>query len=191
VLVAAGLVVAFFTSKICLIISLFALVIFMTYSTKGKRTGLLGNFLVSTCVAIPFIYGSFTLGSEIKLNVILFSILAFLSNTGREVTKGIVDIKGDRSRNIRTIAVAHGAHSAAYTASAFYILAVALSILPWRWGLVSIWYIPPIILTSVGFILTTISLLRDYSRENARKIKKIALIWMITGLLSFALGTIA
>ncbi len=190
-LVAIGLIAAFFTSILCLIISLFALVIFMAYSTKGKRTGLLGNFLVSTCVAIPFIYGSFTISNEIKLNAILFSILAFLSNTGREITKGIADIEGDRSRNIRTIAAIQGAHKAAIMASAFYILAVILSILPWAWGLVSIWYVPPIIITDTGFILTSILLIRDHSRDNAKRIKKMVLIWMIAGLISFVLGIMA
>ncbi len=188
VLIAVGLISAFFTNMICLIISLIALVIFITYSTKGKHTGLFGNLLVSACVAIPFIYGSLTLGGGIKLIVILFSILAFLSNTGREITKGIVDVEGDRSQNIRTIAVIYGARSAAHMATALYISAVALSILPWIWSLVSFSYIPPIIITDGGFIAISVLLLRDYSRESARKIKKLALIWMIAGLLSFTLG---
>jgi len=84
--------------------------------------------------------------------------------------------------------VTYGARSAAHMATALYISAVALSILPWIWSLVSFSYIPPIIITDGGFIAISVLLLRDYSRESARKIKKLALIWMIAGLLSFTLG---
>ena len=110
---------------------------------------------------------------------------------GREVTKGIVDIEGDRSQKIRTIAAMYGARPAAYASAAFYISAVILSIFPWAWKLVSFSYIPPIILTDVGFIAISILILLDHSRENARKIKNWALICMIAGLLSFTFGIIA
>jgi len=33
-------------------------------------------------------------------------------------------------------------------------------------------------------------LLKDNSRENARKIKKIVLLWFVTGLLAFVLGVL-
>jgi geranylgeranylglycerol-phosphate geranylgeranyltransferase len=190
ILIGIGLTSALFTNLICFVISLIVLLIFVTYSTIGKRTGLFGNFLVSACVSIPFIYGSFTIGSDLKLNAIIFSALAFLSNTGREITKGIVDIKGDRSQNIKTIAVIYGADSAAYTATGFYISAVVLSILPLTWSLVSFLYIPLIIITDLGFITTSISLIRNYSRENARKNKKLVLIWMLMGLIAFTVGVI-
>lgn len=190
ILIGIGLTSALFTNLICFAISLIALLIFVTYSTIGKRTGLFGNFLVSACVSIPFIYGSFTLGSDLKLNAIIFSALAFLSNTGREITKGIVDIKGDRAQNIKTIAVTYGANSAAYTATGFYISAVILSALPLIWSLVSFLYIPLIIITDLGFIITSISLIWNYSRENARKNKKLVLLWMMTGLIAFTIGVL-
>lgn len=187
-LICVGLIASFLTNMFCFIVGIIALAIFLTYSTKGKQTGLSGNFLVSACVALPFIYGSLAVSNGIELNAILFSSLAFLSNTGREITKGIVDIEGDRSKNIRTIAVVFGSRMAAYLASVFYLSAVILSALPWRLNLVSTWYIPPIILTDLGFVAISILLIQSYSRENARKVKKLAIIWMITGLLSFLFG---
>jgi geranylgeranylglycerol-phosphate geranylgeranyltransferase len=190
ILIGIGLTSALFTNLTCFVLSLIALTIFVTYSTLGKRTGLLGNFLVSACVSIPFIYGSFILSSDLKLNAILFSALAFLSNTGREITKGIVDIEGDRSQNIKTIAATYGADSAAHAATGFYISAVVLSMLPLMWRLVSFLYIPLIVMTDLGFLTTSISLIRDYSRENARRNKKLVLIWMLMGLVAFTVGVI-
>jgi 4-hydroxybenzoate polyprenyltransferase len=67
-------------------------------------------------------------------------------------------------------------------------LAVCLSPLPWLWGLVSDWFLPPVILTDVGLIVSSVLLLRDYSRKNAKRTKRLSLIWFTTGLLAFILG---
>ncbi|MDH5391107.1 MAG: UbiA family prenyltransferase, partial [Candidatus Bathyarchaeota archaeon] len=123
-----------------------------------------------------------------KLPVILFAAIAFLSNTGREVTKGIVDVEGDKSQNINTIAVMFGDKTAAFMASVFLVLAVVLSPLPWLCKLVSKWFLPFVILTDAGLILSSILLVRDYSRENAKRVKNSILIWFITGLLAFVAG---
>jgi geranylgeranylglycerol-phosphate geranylgeranyltransferase len=187
VLSLVGFVAALVTSISCFIVAVIAWVIFVAYTTKGKRTGLPGNFLVSACVVIPFIYGGFVV-ENLKLPVILFAAIAFLSNTGREVTKGIVDVEGDKSQNITTIAVMFGDKTAAFMASVFLVLAVGLSPLPWLWRLVSKWFLPFVILTDAGLILSSILLVRDYSRENARRVKNSILIWFITGLLAFVAG---
>jgi geranylgeranylglycerol-phosphate geranylgeranyltransferase len=190
VLSLVGFVAALVTSISCFIVAVIAWVIFVAYTTKGKRTGLPGNFLVSACVVIPFIYGGFVV-ENLKLPAILFAAIAFLSNTGREVTKGIVDVEGDKSQNINTIAVMFGDKTAAFMASVFLVLAVGLSPLPWLWRLVSKWFLPFVILTDAGLILSSILLVRDYSRENARRVKNSILIWFITGLLAFVAGTLS
>ena len=185
-----GFVAAYLTNSYCLVTAIVAWVAFAAYTTVGKRSGLPGNFLVSICVAIPFIYGSVAVVAEVKLNVLLFASLAFLSNTGREITKGIVDVKGDKAANVKTLAVRYGEKSAAIAAAAFYLLAVLLSPIPWLLGLVSFWFIPLVLITDIGLAASSLMLLRDYSRENARKIKKNVLLWFIIGLLAFIVGAI-
>lgn len=189
ILTVIGLGTALFTNLVCFITAIIAWIILVVYSTRGKSTGLLGNLLVSTCSAIPFIYASFLAVGSLQPNVILFAAMAFLSNTGREVTKGIVDVAGDRSRNIKTVAVTHGEKAAAATASVFYISAVALSPFPWLFKLVSDLFLPLVIITDAGLVLSSISLLHNSSRENARKIKNIVLLWFLTGLLAFIMGS--
>jgi geranylgeranylglycerol-phosphate geranylgeranyltransferase len=171
----------------CLIVAVIAWIVSVTYITEGKRTGLLGNFLVSACVVIPFIYGSFVVEKP-ELPIIIFTAIVFLSNTGREVAKGIVDVEGDKSQNVRTIAVLYGERTAAVASSIFSFLAVSLSPLPHLWGLVSDWFLPFVILTDVGLIVSSILLLRDYSRKNAKRVKNLILVWFITGLLAFIVG---
>ncbi|MCW4044924.1 MAG: geranylgeranylglycerol-phosphate geranylgeranyltransferase [Candidatus Bathyarchaeota archaeon] len=188
VLSAVGFAFAFLVSLMCLAVSVVSWIIVSAYVTVGKRSGLPGNFLVSACVATPFVYGSIAVAGEVPLNVVLFASMAFLSNTGREITKGIVDVKGDSAEGVKTLAVRYGERAAAVSAAVFYLAAVALTPLPWFWGIVSFWFIPFVLVTDVGFVFSSVFLVRDYSRENARKTKKTVLLWFVLGLLAFVFG---
>ena len=143
--------------------------------------------MVSATVVIPFVYGGLAVG-QLETSTLLFVLIVFLSNTGREVTKGIVDVEGDRLHNIKTIAVRFGERTAAVVASVFSVLAVFLSPLPWIMGLVSDWFLPPVILTDIGLLVSAVLLLRDYSRKNAKITKNLTLLWFTFGLLAFILG---
>jgi len=184
-----GLSSALITNLPSIIMALIALIVSLTYITKGKATGLPGNFLVSATVVIPFIYGGLTVG-QLETSVLLFVAIAFFSNTAREITKGIVDVEGDKSHKIRTLAVKHGERFAAIVATVFLLLAVCFSPLPWIWGQVSDLFILPVIITDLGLIASSIMLLKNYSRKNAKKIKNLILVWFVTGLLAFIIGTI-
>ncbi len=190
VLSAAGFVFAYLTSLLCLAVAVVSWIILATYVTVGKRTGLPGNFLVSACVAIPFIYGSIAVISQVQLNVILFASMAFLSNTGREITKGIVDVKGDSAEGVKTLAVRYGERSAAVAAALFYVSAVSLTPIPWIWSLVSVWFIPFVLVTDVGLAASSALLLKNHSRGNAKKIKNLILLWFVVGLLAYIFGVL-
>lgn len=189
-LTAAGFVFALIVSALCLGVAVVSWIMVATYLTVGKRSGLPGNFLVSACVAIPFVYGSVTVVNAVGLNVLFFALMAFMSNTGREITKGIVDVVGDRSENVKTLAVRYGEKKAAVAASLFYVSAVALTPIPWVLDLVSVGFIPFVLATDVGLVACSAMLLRDYSREKARKIKKAVLLLFVVGLLAYVFGGI-
>jgi geranylgeranylglycerol-phosphate geranylgeranyltransferase len=190
ILSAVGFVFAYLTSVLCLAVAIISWIVVVTYVTVGKRSGLPGNFLVSTCVAIPFIYGSIAVLNYVPLSVLLFTLMVFLSNTGREITKGIVDVKGDKAEGIKTLAVRYGEKGAAVVASLFYVSAVALTPAPWILNLVSFWFIPLGLVTDVGLVASSFLLLRDYSRESARKIKKLVLLLFVVGLLAYVVGVL-
>lgn len=189
-LTAIGFAAAYLTSILCFALAIVAWIIVVTYTTVGKRSGLPGNFLVSTCVAMPFIYGNYVVASVIKPNVLIFVSMVFLSNTGREITKGIADVQGDRVQSVKTLAVRYGEKTAAVVAALFYLSAVLLSPIPWLLNLVSVWFIPLVAITDCGLAASSFMLLKNYSRENARKVKKIVLLWFILGLLAFVVGAI-
>jgi geranylgeranylglycerol-phosphate geranylgeranyltransferase len=183
-----GFGTAILTSSFSLVIAVLSWAIFMAYTMVGKRTGLLGNFLVSACVVIPFVYGSVVATDAIQLTVLFFVLMVFLSNTGREITKGIVDIEGDRKQDVKTLAVRFGSKTAAVSAAAFYISATLLSPVPLLLDLVSFWFLPLVGITDIGLWASSLALLRNHSRESARRIKRIALLWFLVGLLAFLVG---
>ena len=194
VLSAIGLVAASLTNIPSLTLAVIAWFLFTYYATKGKRTGILGNFIVSACIAIPFIYGSLiakeVIDKALSPIVIVFAGIAFFSTVGREITKGIVDVKGDKLEDVKTVAVLYGSRKAAFSAVIFYILAVVLSFSPWLLGEVSVWYLPFVAVADLGFIFSSTSLLHNYSRENARRVKNIVRIWMVIGLFAFVAGVL-
>ncbi len=188
VLTAVGLIFAYAVSFFCLIFAIAAWAIMVAYSTFGKRSGFAGNLLVSGCIAAPFLYGSLVAVNSVEVNILLFASMAFLSNTGREVTKGIVDVQGDGIHNIKTVAVVFGEKKAAFAASALFIFAVCLSPLPLVINLVSFWFVPFVLVTDIGLVWCSASLIKNSSRENARQIKKMVLFLFIFGLLAFIFG---
>jgi len=188
VLFIMGLIAAALTDFLCLVIGVFATIVSIAYNTKGKRMGLIGNFMVSYCVANPFIYGGCVVGNVLKPLTLMFALPAFLSNVGREITKGITDVEGDRLRDVRTIAILYGSGRAAILAAVFYLLAVVLSPLPLLYGLVSSYYLPIVALSDVGFIVLSILLIINHTPENARRMKQMVLLSMMLALLAFVGG---
>jgi geranylgeranylglycerol-phosphate geranylgeranyltransferase len=189
-LTAVGFAAALLTNIYSLLVAVFAWIVFTVYTTVGKHTGLLGNFLVSICVAVPLVYGSFAVAEKLETNVLIFASMIFLANTGREITKGIVDVQGDKSNNIRTLAVRFGEKKAAVAAVSFFVAAVLLTPLPWFLGLVSVWFVPLVVVTDFGLLLSSVLLLMDFSRENSRKVKNRVLFWFIFGLVAFIAGAL-
>jgi geranylgeranylglycerol-phosphate geranylgeranyltransferase len=187
-----GLVSALSTNRLCTVIASASLVIALLYNAKGKETGLVGNLMVSALVALPLVYGGFVQGAAVNLNrlslPIAFTLMAFLANTGREVTKGIMDVEGDQLRGVKTVALQFDAQTAAITASLFIFSAVVLSLFPPLLGWVSWPYLPLVVVADLGFITSSYHLVKDHTKENARKIKNQALLWMLLGLSAFVAG---
>ena len=184
-----GLLSASKTGIPTLLIALLSLVIMISYNARVKKTGLLGNVLVSTNVAIPFVYGGFAVAS-LNWSLAIFALLAFLSSVGREIVKGIVDVPGDKSRGVRSIAVTKGNAIAGKYVATLFLAAVALSALPLLFGLVTYYYIPLVVICDIGFVLTAYSILINPSPGNAKRSKKYVLLWMTFGLLAFVLGSL-
>ncbi len=172
-----------------LMIAIMSVIVMVLYNSRVKKTGLLGNALVSTNVAIPFVYGGFVVASP-TWSLGIFSFLAFLSSMGREIVKGIVDVSGDTAKGVKSVAATKGNTKAAKYGAFLFVAAVALSGLPLILGIVSYYYIPLVAICDIGFLLTAYSLVTNSSPRNAKRNKNYVLVWMTFGLLAFLIGTI-
>jgi hypothetical protein len=57
-------------------------------------------------------------------------------------------------------------------------------------GFVSLWYVPFVAVTDVGLLSLSLSLVRDPSRENSRRVKNWVRLLMASGLLGFLAGNL-
>lgn len=190
-----GLASATVISPVCLMYASLFFGLAYLYSWKLKKTGLLGNLSVSFCVAAPFMYGGLAgltwikkLNFESILPLTLFSTMAFLANTGREVVKGLADVEGDKAYGVMTVAVKRGLRYAARLASSFQLTAVSLSLITPILSEIAYLYYPPILLADFGFLYSSIKLILDPSKTTALKVKNQILIWMLLGLIGFLAG---
>jgi len=185
-----GMASAALTSLGCLIVATLSYSAALTYNAKLKRAGLLGNLLVSAVVVAPFIYGSVMSDGYVSARLLTFAAPVFLSNTGREVIKGISDVEGDALRGVKSVARTLGLEAAARIGATLYLSAVAISPLPYLLGLVSWIYMPVVVVADIGFIYSAISILREPSPSNSLKVKRQTLFWMLIALLAFIAGSV-
>ncbi len=158
------------------------------YNLYGKKTGIWGNVVVSYCVAVPFLYGGIVVLGSFNVTSVAFFLLAFLANTGREVTKGIADMEGDKLRGIRTVALVRGEKAAATLSVIFYLTAVAITPLPYIFGQLGIAYLLPVAIVDLGFVFSSYRIMKDNGRGSALRVKNQIRYWMILALLAFLAG---
>ncbi len=161
------------------------------YNFQGKKLGLFGNSLVAFSLAIPYIYGSIALGNySVNLGYLL-ALTSFIAGMGREVLKGIADVQGDRTRNVKTVAISHGVRAARNLVAAFFLAAVASSLLPVLFGLLgnALFLYAGLILIPDGiFLYLTYKVLSMKVEAESLKLKSIALGGMMAGLLAYLIS---
>lgn len=172
----------------CFLLACLATFISSLYNAWGKKYGLIGNFMVSFCVALPFLFGSIAIRSYGSLLLQIFSLAAFLSNTGREVVKGIIDVEGDKVRGVKTVAMIYGERIASMVAFAFILGAIFIGALPLLIGIISWLYLPFYLLSCIGFLFDSTLLILDPSPIKAKAIKSRILIYMLLAMLAAVIG---
>ena len=160
------------------------------YEMRLKARGFPGNLVVSWLTASLFLFGGAAAApgpgpTIFPAAVLALALLAFLSSVGREIIKGIQDVKGDRDR--RTVARITGVRTAAILAGIWICLAVALSplpvlplnIFPARY------YLPVVLLADAMFIYSVwVVFQKPGTASNAAKLA------MLLALVAFLLGAL-
>jgi len=131
-----GIICSFFVNQTCFLIALATAALAVAYDAALKRFKPVGNLCIAYTMAIPFVFGAVAAqqGSGLALDVpravLVIALIAFLSGVGREAMKDVQDMEGDRAAGVRSFATALGPRTALGLSSTFYMLAVALSFLP-------------------------------------------------------------
>jgi geranylgeranylglycerol-phosphate geranylgeranyltransferase len=188
-----GLAASVLTGLTTFLIAMIFAIIGWYYNYYGKKLGLFGNALVASSLAIPYIYGSFELGNYSINLAYLLALTSFLAGLGREVLKGISDMQGDKIRHIRTVALSYGKNIAKQVAAAFFFLAVISSSFPVlanQLGPNPFVYMGLILIPDAIFLYLAARTLALKSDSESLKLKSIALLGMLLGLLAYLIAGI-
>jgi geranylgeranylglycerol-phosphate geranylgeranyltransferase len=162
----------------------------VVYNLYLKKIGFLGNILVSSLVASSFIGGGLIAVGHIETYLMLFALMAFIGNLGREVHKGIADVEGDRSKGVMTIAVAYGVQKAKWLSVSLYTTAVLLALIPVALGITNRYYPYAIAVVAVLLMASSVRVLKMQKSEDLRREKNLVRVWMLFALLAFVIGAL-
>jgi len=170
-------------------IALFYALLSWLYNHRAKQTGLPGNLIVASSLAIPFIYGGVVSGGSLTRSILLMmAVTSFFSGVGREIVKAMADVEGDAKRGVNSLARSNGLRTASLTGALFFLLAVVASWFPLLLGLANKFYTFGVIAPDAVFVYLAFSIVAGHDPSNAHRVKQIALAGMAVGLVVFVGG---
>jgi len=190
-----GIICSYFVNLACFIIALITGLLAILYDTKMKKIKLLGNFYIAYVMAIPFIFGGAavaakdTLFFEIPPAIYIIALVAFLAGSGREIMKDVMDFEGDKEKGVKSFPKYIGPRGSNILAAFFYIIAVALSFVPFfmeRFGIyyLNYYYLAFVFITDTMLLSTSIHLIIR-KKPYLKLYRKFTLIAIFIGLIAF------
>ena len=168
-------------------IVILAHLLLLIYSIGLKKIPLLGNFVVSFLTGFVFIFGGLLVGNIQA--ALIPAVFAFLINFAREGIKTMDDIPGDKSAGITTFPQLYGMDFSRKLVSAFLLLLLLFTFVPFLKGYYGIEYFL-IIMAVVDPLLVYVvkSLLENKPAINLNKLSFLLKLNMIFGLTAIYFG---
>lgn len=173
----------------CFLLTLSFSILACLYSFTLKDIAVIGNIYIALTMAVPFVYGSMAVADYTPAAVILLSSIAFLSGLAREITGTVRDIRGDRAgRGSKTLPMLIGARNSLLLSSIFYMVSIALSILPYLYidpykG--NQFYLVPVLINDVLLAYIALHSLGKPSKQFMKASRNLSLAAMFIALLGF------
>lgn len=184
-----GFVSAYLISFEAFLLALIITLAGYIYDIKLKEYGVAGNAYIAFSMSAPFIFGSVVAGN-ITPEVILLSLIAFLSGMAREIMKGIEDVEGDELRNVRTVARIYGEEKAGKISALLFTTAVFMSLItPAIPEYLDIKYLVPVAFCDYILIKTSFKLYSGVERKDIKDLRKKTMVAMFFGLIGFLIGS--
>lgn len=165
---AIGLYSAFLLGLSALIIGIIFWIVGALYNWKLKRTGLFGNIMVASSVAITFILGGIAVRDPWNVTVWSFGLMAFLVDLGEEISADAMDLEGDKLQDSKSIAIIRGRKFALKVSSSLFALVILVSFFPLVLGNLGLVYLLPMVLIDANIIYFVSKLLRSKTDAEGR-----------------------
>ncbi len=170
----------FFLNYYMILLVFLNTIITLFYAWKIKRTPF-GHFVVSWLTSSAFLFGA--LFVNLNATILFLFSMSYLATLGREITKGIEDMEGDRKAGIKTLSIVTGRLFAAWVAIFFIIFSIIISFIPYLFNLLSINYLFLVTFADLIFVFSCFVLL-----INPAKSQKIMKIAMFVAIIAFLIG---
>lgn len=185
-----GLFSALLLGTYVLVIGIIFWFIGLLYNWKLKRTGLLGNIMVASSVAITFIIGGIAVGNPWNVTVWSFGLMAFLVDLGEEISADAMDLEGDKLQNSKSIAIIWGRKAALKLSSLLFGLVILVSFFPLLFGNLGKIYLLAMIIIDCNIIYFVSKLLKSKKDSEGRKYIIGIYRGIMIGIIVLVLGTI-
>jgi geranylgeranylglycerol-phosphate geranylgeranyltransferase len=185
-----GLASAALLGMDCFIVAFIFWGIGFLYNWRFKQTGLPGNLMVSSSVAITFILGAMSVHQPGNPIVLIFSLIAFFINLGEEITGDALDLDGDMKRGTNSIAKLKGKRFALNLAVILWGLVIPLGLIPVVLGFMGTAYLVTILAVDLLIIFFSIRLLNKDDVNSQRGCMKGIYMGATLLILTFFIGQI-
>lgn len=162
------------------------------YAKWGKRSGFLGNIIVSVSFSIGLIYGAVLNSSIISIYVYFFFFTSFFLLLSREVIKGCEDVEGDKLQGVKTLAIKIGIKKSKFISMFFGILAIIFFVLTYFTPIINPFYFLITMLFGLADVCFVIILML-IKHQNKKDFKRISLFLKIgafLGLVAFLFASL-
>jgi geranylgeranylglycerol-phosphate geranylgeranyltransferase len=195
VLLLIDLVLVLFLNRVALIIALVSIPIFYIYSLGLKKKILVKNILIAYSYTGTIIFGSLVTDAFLEPIIIYFALMGFIIGLGSEIMFDIADVEGDKELGINTIPNKFGLKTAAKVSVVLYLIIIVMDPLPFFILIDSRLYFDPlflmlILIPVISYVFLSISLLKNQTKENTLKLRKLIFVIMQVGVLFYLIGVL-
>ncbi|KZX15832.1 protoheme IX farnesyltransferase [Methanobrevibacter cuticularis] len=186
--IALGSIISFIINSYWpFIIVVFNSIVMYYYAYSLKSSVLTGNISVAFLTASCFIFG----GSIIGLFEISFylAFFAFFMTLAREIVKDMEDYIGDKQEGAKTLPIKYGMKISSILAALFILLASCLSPILYLNGIFNLYYLIPLTIALIFFIMSAYKILLNQEVENCKTVSKLLKRGMMIAFIAFAVGS--
>ncbi len=195
ILMIFNLLLILFLNGVALFLALISIPAFYIYSLGLKKLVIVKNALIAYSYAGTILFGSLVTDAVLEPIIIYFAFMGFIVGLGSEIMFDIADIEGDKELGINSIPNKFGIKTAAKVSVVFYFIIIIMDPLPFFVLIDSRLYLDPlflilILIPVISYVFLSISLLKNQTKENTLKLRKLIFVIMQVGVLSYLIGVL-